>query len=156
MSASFSVSMRSVFVFGCLVTGFVSLAADWKVNVAADPAPPKAGLQYFTIQVQPDASGKGKLKDAEVSLMAIMPEMPGMHTMKSNGRMQKIKDGEFKSRVTLSMNGVWFLHVVVTAGQNKDDFFYRIETGISGIEGVKEIPAKLTDDPASAGGHPHH
>lgn len=110
----------------------------YKLNVSLNPDPPRMGKQGVLIKVSDDG---GKPVATDVSLVAIMPEMPGMPEMASKGKIE-VQGSSIMAKFNLSMQGRWYLDIKV--GKEQQSFKYELDTGEPGVKAISAIPKSGT------------
>lgn len=85
-----------------------------KVHISARK-PLTVGSNKLTLSI----SKNGKPIDAQVSLKAFMPAMPGMPAMKSQVDAKELGNGKYEGRLNLPMGGTWQLHIFITPKTGK-------------------------------------
>lgn len=67
-------------------------------------------------------------KDAEVSVKAFMPAMPGMPAMQSTSDAKNLGNGNYEAELNLSMSGTWQIHIFITSKSGKKT---RVKTSVN-------------------------
>jgi hypothetical protein len=107
-----------------LAVGFGSLWANafsrtvpaGELSVTYSSAKPIArGENHIAVQVR---QGEVEIKDAKVTFVAFMPEMPGMHYMEEKVEAPYL-NGAYQANVFLSMNGTWQIHIFIETADGK-------------------------------------
>ena len=88
-------------------------AGDFRVHVALDPDPPRAGENVLHLEVR-DSQDK-PVDGARVGLAYDMPAMGAMPEMKGNGESKALGDGKYDVSYGLAMLGDWYVTVVIEA-----------------------------------------
>ena len=60
-----------------------------------------------------------KYQNAQVSVKAFMPAMPGMPYMENVTQAKNLGGGNFSAEINLAMGGTWQLHISVTPKEGK-------------------------------------
>lgn len=95
-----------------------------KVHITAEK-PVTSGSN--TLQFAITKNGKA-LNDAEVTLKAFMPAMPGMPAMESKVVAKKVGDGLYEGTLNMAMSGTWQLHIFIAPKEGKKS---RVKTTIN-------------------------
>ena len=91
-------------------------------------------------------AGGAPLAGAQVTLGAIMPSMPMVHSVKPAAAVPTGKPGEYRGRLALEMNGVWAVQVDV-AGPVRDRVVRPLR--IDDCEGGRRCPVQAAALPAT-------
>ena len=73
-------------------------------------------------------SKDAKAVDAEVTIKAFMPAMPGMPAMESKVKATSLGNGMYEAKLNLAMNGTWQIHIFITPKSGKKS---RVKTSIN-------------------------
>jgi len=88
-------------------------AGDFRVRVAVDPDPPRAGENVLHLEVR-DLQDK-PVDSARVALAYDMPAMGAMPEMKGNGESKALGAGKYDVSYALAMLGDWYVTIVIEA-----------------------------------------
>jgi len=95
-----------------------------KVHISSEK-PLSTGLNTLVF----DIKVKGEIpKDAQVSIKAFMPAMPGMPAMQSKSSAKDLGNGRYEAKVNIAMGGTWQIHIFITPKQGKK---LRVKTAIN-------------------------
>ncbi len=94
-----------------------------KVHITAEK-PVTAGSNTFKFSITKDT----KAINAQVTLKAFMPAMPGMPAMESKVKATNLGNGLYKAKLNLAMSGTWQLHIFITSKTGKKS---RVKTSIN-------------------------
>ncbi|HIP21223.1 MAG TPA: hypothetical protein EYG70_08890 [Sulfurimonas sp.] len=94
-----------------------------KIHITAEQ-PVTSGSNTFKFFITKDA----KAVDAEVTIKAFMPAMPGMPAMESKVKATSLGNGMYEAKLNLAMSGTWQIHIFITPKSGKKS---RIKTSIN-------------------------
>jgi len=94
-----------------------------KVHITAEK-PLTAGSNTFKFSITKDA----KAINAQVTLKAFMPAMPGMPAMESKVKATNLGNGTYEAKLNLAMSGTWQIHIFITPKEGKKS---RVKTSIN-------------------------
>lgn len=94
-----------------------------KVHITSEK-PVTSGSNTFKFAITKDA----KAIDAQVSIKAFMPAMPGMPAMESKAKAKSLGGGVYEAKLNLAMSGTWQVHIFITPKTGKKS---RVKTTIN-------------------------
>ena len=97
--------------------------ATTKVHISSEK-PVTSGSNTFRFAITKDA----KAIDAQVSIKAFMPAMPGMPAMESKVDAKSLGGGVYEAKLNLAMRGTWQVHIYITPKTGKKS---RVKTTIN-------------------------
>src|SRR5438067_2875669 len=122
-------------------------AGDLLVQIALDPAPPRAGDNVLHVTLK-DAEGK-PVDGARVGLVFAMPAMGAMPEMKGNGDSKPLGGGKYEVSYRLAMLGDWYITLGFEApGRPPADLRFKVSPPRKGYS----VESRTTGGSAREGG----